>query len=439
MSTKETPRDKPFPRIMWIALLLELFERMAFYGVYVNLAIYLIDTVHLTPKQNGVLLGWFAACRAWIPVVTGALSDRIGFRRSLIISFSSYAVAYGVLFAWPVRYGAYVAVLMMSIAGAFLKPVIPATVRKYAPEGRERTGFSLFYASVNAGSVVGKVLTKVVRSLLSIRATMVNAVVASFVGLALTLALFREPREQPTSEERPPENLEGVYRTPDRVRTATDASPSLWSRFVLLGKAPRFFIFLLLVSGYYLLIEQFYQTFPVHIVRLFGEGAPREYITLINPAAIALLQVPMAALTKRVPPVVGMALGVLLGAFSMLLMGAWPTLFGACASFFVFALAEMIYSPRYYQFTSSFAPPKGEGLTMGLSLIPAGLGGLAGGVLSGRMIERYLPVEGVKNPFAVWSLYASIGVGCAALLLAFAAATRAHGKRPPLATKDAAG
>ncbi len=105
----------------------------------------------------------------------------------------------------------------------------------------------------------------------------------------------------------------------------------------------------------------------------------------------------------------------------MLLMGAIPTLYGACGSFFVFAIAEMILSPRYYEYVSSFAPRGREGLYMGLSIVPAGIGGLAGGVLSGRMVAKYLPKTGPRAPLVVWGTYAAIGVFCAILLEVYAA------------------
>src|ERR1700690_3577315 len=123
----------PFPRVFWVALLLELLERLAFYGVYVNLAVYLTGTIGLTDIENGSLLGVFALVRSWVPVGTGALADRIGFRRSLVISFALYIAAYLLLFAAPTRAGAWAAVIGMAIGGAFLKPAIPATVRRYAP------------------------------------------------------------------------------------------------------------------------------------------------------------------------------------------------------------------------------------------------------------------------------------------------------------------
>jgi proton-dependent oligopeptide transporter, POT family len=396
----------PFPRVFWVALLLETLERAAYYGVYVNLAIYLTGTIGLSDKENGGLLGVFAAVRSWVPVGAGVLSDRIGFRRSLAISFTLYVGAYALLFASPTRAGAWIAVMGMAFGGAFLKPVIPATVRRHAPEDRRAMGFSYFYASVNAGSVVGKVLTKIVRGLASLRTSILNAVVFCALGLVLTLAAFREPAARTsTGDGDPPAPPPPNNPLPDIVRAL--------SKRELVS-------FLILISGYYLLIEQFYQTFPTYIVRSFGDGVPREYITLINPAAIAVFQVLVGRLTKRIPPAFAIALGVLAGAGSMLLMGAVPSLAGACGSFFVFAVAEMILAPRYYEHVSSFAPPGQEGLYMGLAIVPVGIGGLAGGVLSGRLVARYLPKGGPLQPLAVWGTYAAIGVVCSALLATYA-------------------
>jgi dipeptide/tripeptide permease len=397
---KTTPT--PFPRVFWVALLLELIERAAFYGVYINLAVYLTETVGLTDKENGALLGVFAMVRAWVPVATGALADRIGFRRSLAISFGLYAVAYGLLYAFPSRPGAWVAVLGMAVGGAFLKPVIPATVRRHAPEERRTVGFSMFYSSVNAGSVIGKLLTKLVRELLGLRASILNAVVACVIGLGIALTSYREPA-LPKAKDAPP--------PPPPTNPLSDVLHAV--------RQGELMLFILLISGYYLLIEQFYQTFPSYIVRS-GHGQHREIITLINPASIAVLGVFVGGFTKRLRPATSIALGVLVASGSMFLMGSVPTLAGACGSFFIFAVAEMILSPRYYELISSYAPKGREGLYMGLSIVPAGIGGLAGGFLSGSLIDKYLPKGGPLEPLQVWGRYAAIGLVCAALLGTYA-------------------
>jgi proton-dependent oligopeptide transporter, POT family len=422
----------PFPRVFWVAIGLEVLERMAFYGVYINLTVYLGQSVGLSDKETGGLMGVFALTRSWIPVLTGALSDKLGFRRSLMLSFTLYVAAYLSLFAFQSRVGAWSAVMAMAVAGAFLKPVIPGTVRRYAPKGRETQGFSIFYASVNAGSVVGKIATKIVRSLISLRASMVNSVIGSLVGLLVAYLAFFEPGKDKSRAEQKHAEANATSAKPET--SPSQAAPAAFFPTVLGAVTEvRLIGFLVLVSGYYLLIEQFYQTFPVYIVRMFGEKAPREEITLINPLAIAILQVLMGRLTKKLPALPAMAFGIFVGSMSMALMGAIPTLWGAAGSFFVFALAEMIFSPRYYEYVSSFAPKGREGLYMGFALIPFGLGGLVGGVLSGRLISEYLPKGGVLRPLPIWGTYAAIGVGCSAALAVFAMVFR---PRPVLEAKE---
>jgi threonine dehydratase len=61
---------------------------------------------------------------------------------------------------------------------------------------------------------------------------------------------------------------------------------------------------------------------------------------------------------------------------------------------------------------------------MGLAIVPVGVGGLVGGVLSGRLIAVYLPKVGPRDPLAVWGVYALIGLACAASLAVFARVTR---------------
>ena len=63
--------------------------------------------------------------------------------------------------------------------------------------------------------------------------------------------------------------------------------------------------------------------------------------------------------------------------------------------------------------------PKGkEGMYMGLALLPGAFGSWAAGLVSGPLIKTYLPEHGAQNPFAIWSIYAGIGLVCAAMMAA---------------------
>ena len=182
-------------------------------------------------------------------------------------------------------------------------------------------------------------------------------------------------------------------------------------------------------AGFYFMAEQFYMTFPKYVTRHIDEKAPLELITLVNPALIALFQGRVTKIMKRIDPVWTMAMGVAIGATSMLVMGAIPTIVGALLSGAIFALAEMTFSPRFYDYIASFAPKGKAGMYMGLAFVPAAIGAWIGGQASGFLITKYLPKEGARDPFAIWSIYASLGLVCALAMVVYGFATRAARRR----------
>ena len=407
------PAKEPFPPTFYYANAIELFERLAHYGTYIILSLYLSDVIKFDDIGSASLLGNFRLVGSIAPVVCGAIADRITFKRSLIVSFVLYAAGYSLLFAAPSKALAATALFAMAIGGGFLKPVVTGTVVRTAPPGREAEGFGVFYRMVNAGSVVGKSAAYLTRFLLGLRYVMINSVFASFIALGLAAFAYKEPERGGPAKQSLGETLRG---------------------FGSALKNPRFTGFLLVFAGYYFMAEQFYMTFPKYVTRHIDPKAPLEIITLINPALIALFQGPIARLCKRWHALSVMLVGVLIGALSMLVMGTVPGLVGACCSGALFAVAEMCFTHRYYESIASFAPEGKAGLYMGLSFVPSGIGAWIGGQVSGPMLAKYLPANATvplpgglhfyRDPFAVWGLYALLGVGCAVLMLGYRLAAK---------------
>lgn len=395
----------PFPRTFYYANAIELLERLAFYGMYIGLSLYLSKVVGFSDIAGGALLGNFRLVSSLAPVVCGSVADKIGFKPALVCAFVLYVIGYFLLFAVPTKTLAVISLLFIAIGGAFLKPVITGTVVRTAPEGRENDGFAIFYRMVNSGSVVGKTLAFIVRRTLAVRFVMVNSVIASALALVLVFFGYKEPERGKAKETSLAHTLKGYGEALKNVR---------------------FTVFLVIFAGYYFMIEQFYMTFPKYVTRHIDAKAPLEIITLINPAAIALLQGFVTRGMRKVHPLTTMVLGVFIASISMFVMGTIPTLVGACLSGFIFAIAEMTFSPRFYAYIASFAPEGRAGLYMGLAFIPPALGSWIGGQVSGRLIARYLPEVGDRSPFIVWSTYAACGVLCAALMLVYRYVTLRH-------------
>ena len=288
-----------------------------------------------------------------------------------------------------------------------MKPVITGTVIRTSPPGQQTKGFAIFYRMINTGSVVGKSIAFVVRSRVALRFVTTTSVIASLVALGIAVFGYKEPVDE-TAEKGEKKNALG-----DVLRGYAGALSNL-----------KIVAFLLIFSGFYFMSEQFYMTFPTYVTRHIDRKAPLEIITLVNPAIIAIGQLTMTRVMKRVPPIVAMAGGVLVAASSMLVMGAMPNLVGACLSGALFACAEMMFSPRFYDYLASFAPKGKAGLYMGLAFIPFAIGGWVGGQASGRLIALYMPAVGPRLPFSIWSTYAALGLGCAFLMVVYGLVTK---------------
>lgn len=392
-----------FPRTFYFANAIELLERLAFYGFYIGLSLYLTNVVHMTDVQVGFLLGNWRLASSLAPIVCGALADRIGFRRSLILAFVLYSIAYGSLLLFPQKGIAIAALFLAAIGGAFMKPVIMGTVVRTSPAGRQTEGFAIFYRMINSGSVLGKSLAYVVRRFVALRFVSGTSVIASLLALGIAIFAYEEPPKEDTANEREKPGIGEMLQ-------------GYWTAL----KDLRFTGFLVVFSGFYFMAEQFYMTFPKYVTRHIDEKAPLEIITLINPAFIAIGQGFVTRVLRRLEPVTAMSIGLLIASTSMLVMGAFPTIVGACVSGAIFAVAEMSCSPRFYDTVASFAPSKAKaGLYMGLVFVPAAIGAWLGGQASGILIARYLPKDGARAPLTIWSIYAAFGIVCAGGMLLY--------------------
>jgi proton-dependent oligopeptide transporter, POT family len=403
--TKTEPLQK-FPRTFYYANAMELFERLAHYGFYIGLSLYLTNIVKMSDIEVGIVLGNWRLAASLAPIPCGAIADRITFKRSLILAFALYATAYSCILLFPTRAFVIPGLFLAALAGGFMKPVIMGTVIRTSPPGRQAEGFGVFYRMINTGSVVGKTLAYGVRRIVALRFVAGTSVIASLCALAIAIFAYEEPKDTGDTPKGPAlmETLRGYGSALRNLRFAS---------------------FLIVFAGFYFMAEQFYMTFPKYVTRHIDEKAPLELITLVNPAVIAVFQGGVIRFTKRFDPVWTMAFGVAIGATSMLVMGAVPTIAGALLSGAIFALAEMTFSPRFYDHVASFAPKGKAGMYMGLAFVPAAIGAWIGGQASGFLITKYLPKEGARDPFAIWSIYAGLGLVCALAMVVYGLATRA--------------
>ena len=155
--TPSTGVLRSFPRVFWIANMMELFERAAYYGLNSVLAIYLTDSLRdgglgFSEQSVGFLQGLIYAFTYVLPILGGALADRYGYRRMLLVAFSLLATGY---FAsgQVSSYGTVFAALLVMATGAGLfKPIISGTLARSTNAENSGLGFGIYYWMINLGA-----------------------------------------------------------------------------------------------------------------------------------------------------------------------------------------------------------------------------------------------------------------------------------------------
>ena len=84
---------KGFTRAFWVSNTVELFERMAYYAVFIVLTIYLSSILGFNDFEASMISGLFSGGLYLLPIFSGAYADKIGFRKSMIIAFSLFLIA----------------------------------------------------------------------------------------------------------------------------------------------------------------------------------------------------------------------------------------------------------------------------------------------------------------------------------------------------------
>lgn len=397
-----------FTRSFWVANLLELFERLAFYGSKAVLAVYLVEKVGLG-RMGSTLTGLYGFAIFFLPTLTGPLVDRFGFRRSLIACFSIFSVGYfaiglaGLPFGKPfvasVGLTPYIvgALLLTAFGGSLIKPCVVGTVARTTTASTKSFGYSIYYTLVNLGGAIGPILGLQVREGLGISYVLVMSAAVSLMNLAGTLLFFREP-----------EGGRG------------NAAPRTWSQvfkdMALVFTNFRFMSFLVIFSGFWIMFWQIFYGLPFY-VKEFLHYPHFEIIETVDAWSIILLTVPVTALMKRMPPILAMSSGFAVASLGWLLIGHVPTMEATVAGIFIFAIGESMQAPRFYEYVAELAPRDQVGTYMGFAFLPVAIGALVAGYLSGFLVDHYL--HQAQRPGMMWDILAAIGGVSTVLMLLY--------------------
>jgi len=432
--TSEQPRSH-FPQTFWVANVMELFERAAYYGMNSVLAVYLTGAIAdgglgFSEQSVGFLQSIVYAATYVLPILGGALADRYGYRRMLLVAFSLLATGYFVAGYMSSYALVFLALLVMATGSGLFKPIISGTIARTTDESNSALGFGIYYWMINLGAFLAPLVVSVLKGF---SWQYVFAASAAYTGLMLLPTLF-------------------VFRDPPRPESTKTLSQVLVGAAEVLADA-RFMLMIVVYSGFWIL---YFQNFGsvLWYLRDFIDRAPVsravssafaavglpwsftfdvEHVTVINAGTIILLQVLVSRLVKTRPAlptmVTGMAFGAVGFALLALSQNAWVFVLGIA----VFSIGEMTAHPKYYSFVGLVAPSDRKAVYMGYAFLYGVFGSLLGSSIGAFLYERVMkPVVGTPDAPGTarkfWLLFAALDVVAAIGLVMFA---RAFGPDTP--------
>ncbi|MFH2052153.1 MAG: MFS transporter [bacterium] len=159
---------KQFPGSFWSANVMEIFERMGWYGFYAVSSLYLTGAVAdgglgLSSEDRGVIQGLATFFLYLFPAVFGALADRYGFKKMFLASCTVMIPGY-LLLGIPQGFWGFLAVyFLVAVGHGMFKPVVISTVAKSTNAETGSMGFGIFYMMVNIGGFLGPIVAGIVR------------------------------------------------------------------------------------------------------------------------------------------------------------------------------------------------------------------------------------------------------------------------------------
>ena len=146
-----------YPKQLWYLFFSEMWERFSFYGMRGMLIIFMVSKLNMNSEVANLQYGATQAFVYAFTFVGGMFADKIlGYRKSLFWGGILMIIGSIILAVDPSRFF-FIGIGFTIIGTGFFKPNISTIVGKLYAEGDTRTdaGFSLFYAGVNLGALIG--------------------------------------------------------------------------------------------------------------------------------------------------------------------------------------------------------------------------------------------------------------------------------------------
>ncbi|HOY33487.1 MAG TPA: MFS transporter [Bacteroidales bacterium] len=402
---------KSFPRNFWTVITMEFFERGSYYGVMSILSVYLVMSTKdgglgFSKESVGVIKSTITPLLYLLPIISGAIADRYGYKKTLFFAFIVMSCGYFMTSQFTDYPLVFASLLLMVLGAGFFKPIISGTIARSTDVSNSSLGFGIFYWSINLGAFLFPLI--LIPYLKTYSYTYIFIMASMITGSLLLLNLF-------------------VYREPAKPASSKSLITILKDA-VLVLKDYRFIMMILIYSCFWILYFQMFDTVlwylseymdmtPVNnfvnsVLAIFMNNPQwkfeAEHVTVINAGTIILLQILVSSIVKHTKALPTMIVGISLGTIGMAILGLSSNAWVFITGMIVFSLGEMTAHPKFISYVGLIAPADKKALYLGYSFLYGVIGSGVGGVLGANLYVYF--VDTLNRPSTLWFIFSLIGV-----------------------------
>lgn len=378
-------------RAFWMLNVMEMLERFAYYGVRVVIPIYIaqadeIHGLHFSQTQKGTIFMLWALVQTGVPVFSGGFADRYGYKKTIAVSIAIKITGYLLMATQRGFWSFTLGCLVLALGTAIFKPGLWGSLLRTLNKDNSSIGWGTFYMLVNVGGFLGPPLAHFLYGF---------SWPTVFYGCAVIVSL----------------NFLMLFTYPS-LDAGAEQSGGVWKVAGLTFRnlaQPRLAVFILIMSGFWLMFMQLFDMLPnfivdwvdsSSIVRLFHLGraftveTPRgtmiaqEWLINANSGLIILCVVWVSHLVAKMRRVRSIFLGITIASVGLLAAGFTTSGWLCILGILCFSLGEMLSSPKMNDYLGVIAPEGQKGLYMGYANMPTAIGWAYGSFLGGQIYDR---------------------------------------------------
>ncbi len=400
---------REFNSKFWFVNLLQMFERISYAAVVLQMAVYisqkdLVGGLQWEHTTKGTIFFFWAIVQNLTPVFLGGFADRFGRKKMILFASFFVLIGYYLLGSQREYFPFLLGTIFLGFGLGIYKPAIQGWIAKSMVNAKESVGWGINMMLINFAVFFSPSLASYLQSISWSFLFWGSGIIFSINTIAV---LFIKDEINQTL------NNENMF----------DFTKNIFSNLI----KPKLLFIVLIMSGFTMIYMQFYETLPNFIIDWvdtsklisylnlpefmtaktdYGIMIDFKYLYAINSGVIVLFVVLVSHFMSGIKPLKGLIFGIIIASVGLWLAGLTSNGGILVFAMVLYTFGELITNPRFNEYMSGLGKNLYKSMYLGFMNISFAIGLAGGSLLGGWLYKNF----GEKSGLAIQYMSENYGI-----------------------------